>query len=214
MLGGGTVATARRAFVIVLQLIALASTGNAQDSSSRQGVWFNGAIGYGAAHLACDTCSHRSHFDGLDLLLGLGGTLNPHLRVGGVWEVWKGDLGPDSTSFATNLTASLYYYPSKRSGCFAEVAIGVSDYRMVKNPRDGFIVAGADKTYVAGTGLGGTVGFGYEFSLGSDLTLAPRLTETYGLRRGLHTPTGANVAWGWRQHVLALTVVFGLHGTQ
>ena len=178
----------------------------------------SGALGYGRAHLVCDTCSSNAHLDGLDGLLAVGGTPTPHLRVGVVLEIMQSGVGhyavgADTTAFLMNVTVSFDYYPGKRNGFFTEAAVGLSDYRVVKNPRDGLFIPNGDATPAAGTGLGASVGVGYQFPIGKDVSLAPRLTDAFGLPHNLHAPNGVTIARGWRQNMLAFTVVFGVHAS-
>jgi hypothetical protein len=203
--------------IVILLVVAAMRPARAQDSTRKGEVWLSVVFGFGTARLACDTCRPNSHLNGLDLLLGAGGTPNPHLRFGVVWQfMQKGAAnfagGADTTAFLMNLSVSCDFYPSRHGGFFSEVGFGLSDYRVVKNPGEWWFIPKGEATPVAGTGLGGSVGLGYQFSAKTGLTIAPRLTEAFGLSHDLHSPNGVTIARRWTQNVMAFGVEFGLHG--
>jgi len=180
---------------------------HAQDDGTRRGFWLSGDLGYGSAHVSCDTCLIGPHLDGLDVLLGVGGTPSPRVRLGGVLEVWQHPLGDGETFQAiTTITASLYYYPRIRSGLFLEGGIGHSDYRVVKGPlREGFLFENAQSP-VSGSGWGATVGLGYDIRVSQGFSIGPRVAATYGGVGTLRSPLEAPLASGWTQNVLSLGV--------
>ena len=170
---------------------------HAQDDSTRRGFWLSGDLGYGSAHVSCETCLIGPHLDGLDVLLGVGGTPSPRVRLGGVLEVWQHPLGDGETFQAiTTITASLYYYPRIRSGVFFEGGIGHSDYRVVKGPlREGFLFENAQSP-VGGSGWGATVGLGYDIRVSQGFSIGPRVAATLRWRR--HAPFSPRSAAGER----------------
>ena len=202
------VRTAARSIFLVFGLCVVAcnTPARAQEDEARRGLWVSADLGYGSARVSCDTCRRGAPLDGLDGLLGVGGTPSPHVRLGAVLEVWEHPLG-DSDTFAaiTTITAALYYYPRIGSGLFLEVGIGRSDYRVVKGLREGFLFENAH-TPVSGTGWGVTVGLGYDVRLSQWLSIGPRVAFAHGDVGTLHSPVQAPVATGWKQNVLSVSV--------
>jgi len=197
------ITSARKLLVVGLSLV-YGVPALAQDDGTRRGLWLSAELGYGSARLSCDTCT-VPHLDGLDVLLGVGGTPSPRVRLGGVLEVWQHPLGDGETFQAiTTITASLYYYPRIRSGVFFEGGIGHSDYRVVKGPlREGFLFENAQSP-VSGSGWGATVGLGYDIRVSQGFSIGPRVAATYGGVGTLRSPLEAPLASGWTQNVLSL----------
>jgi hypothetical protein len=82
----------------------------ATTSSTRQGFYFGGALGYGSAGINCDGCSSNRE-NGLAGYLRFGTTLNPHLRLGIESDGWaKTVQGVDEQ--IGFVTADAYLYPS------------------------------------------------------------------------------------------------------
>jgi hypothetical protein len=109
------------------------------------------------------------------------------------------------------VTASLHYYPRIQGGLFIEGELGLSDYRMLKGLQEGLLFESADTTYFSGIGVGGAIGLGWDVSIGRMFALSPRAVYLFGGPRALHSPNGARVATGWRQHVLEAGVEFVIH---
>jgi len=197
--------------VVGLLCFAWGVPAHAQYDGTRHGGWFIADFGYGSAHLSCDTCRRSPHLDGLDVLLGVGGMPWPRLRLGAVLEVWEHPVGDGETLKAiTTATATLYYYP-RISGLFLEGGMGLSDYRVVKGLHEGFLFENADATPVRGTGWGLTVGLGYDFRIGQEYSIGPRLAYAQGAVATLHSPVNKPVASGWTQSVLSAGITFGIH---
>ena len=196
--------TPARAILIVHVLsFTCGSPAHAQDDATRHGFWFGVGLGYGSASFACDTCISGSRFGGLNVSLALGGTPNPHLRLGVGLDAWGYRLGGDSLKENTTATASLWYYPRLRGGPFVEGGVGLSDYRVQKVKRVFLGNAFADSTYVAGTGGGVTFGVGWEVPQGEF-----RVAYAYGYVGALHAPGGTTVAKRWKQNLLLVQVEF------
>jgi len=195
-------------FLVVFGVLSLVRAGpaHAQDSGTGQGLWFRGGVGYGSAHVSCDSCRSGRHLDGYTVQLGIGGAKSPELHLGAVLEVWEHSLdGGETLSAMTMGTASLYYYPGYRRRFFLEGGVGLSDYRVVKGLHEGFLFENADATPVSGTGLGFTVGLGYDVRLGREFAIVPRVAYAHGDVGTLHSQRGAPVAKGWQQDVLSVS---------
>jgi len=190
-----------------LRLFAGSTPVYGQAGATRHGGWFTFDLAYGSAHLSCDTCRQRPHVDGFNVILGLGGTRSPQLRLGAVLDVWEHWFPDGETLRAiTTARASLYYYPRIQSGFFLDTGAGVSNYRVLKGLREGFLFENADVTYYSGTGLGFTVGLGYDARVSRSLSIRSRVAYAHADVGTLHSPPGAAVASGWTQNVLSLGV--------
>jgi len=137
---------------------------------------------------------------------GLGGTLNPHLRLGGEGFFWQHGLSADKAPIIVTGTVLLVYYPRLRGGPVLEGGVGLSNWALGKGTGDPFESISADTTYNSGTGWGYTLSIGWEVNPGDGGALVPRLTYAYGNQGTLHAPDGATVATGWKSNLLLLTV--------
>ena len=180
----------------------------AQDYGTDRGGWGAAAIGLGWAHFACDTCHRGPRLGDWDVLLGLGETRSPQLRVGVVLNVSDRLLSDGKTMWAiTTVSPWLRYYPWSGRTLFVEGGIGPSEYRLLKGLHEGFFFENADTTYASGWGLGGTLAAGWDIPIGhGGVALTPRVAYVYGTPRALHSPRGATVARGWTQNVVSVGV--------
>ena len=182
----------------------------AQDTTAAK-AWANAAIGYGSAHFSCDTCQATHHVDGWDVIVAVGAIPTRHLRLGIMLNIWDHTLS-DGERLRETTTASawLYYYPLARRTFFVEGGIGLSDYRFLKGLQKSIFFENADTTYAKGTGMGGTLGAGWDIYIGHSghFALSPRVAYVHGFPRTLHSPDGAIVARRWTQDEISADLVF------
>ena len=139
-------------------LTMLPQAASAQTSHAREGFWFNGGMGYGS--LGCDGCSGRE--GALSGGLAIGGTLSQKLLIGAGTNAWsKSENG--ATLTVGTLTALVRFYPSASGGLFLLGGLGLGS---VHAEISGF---GSDTE----TGVGALVGIGYDFRVGSNVSLTP-----------------------------------------
>jgi hypothetical protein len=185
----------------------------AQDTTAAK-AWANAAIGYGAAHFSCDTCEASRHVNGWDVIVAVGAIPTRHLRVGIMLNIWDHTLS-DGERLRETTTASawLYYYPLARRTFFFEGGIGLSDYRFLKGLQKSIFFENADTTYAKGTGIGGTLGAGWDIYIGRSghFALSPRIAYVHGFPRTLHSPSGAIVARRWTQDEISADLVFAVN---
>ena len=178
---------------------------DAQAAPSRHGGWLTLGLSYGSAHFSCDSCHTARHTDGTDVLLSLGGMLNPRWRVAANLEIWEHWFpGGDTLKETTTAGVSAYYYPCVRRGFFLEAGSGLTDYRMLRGLHEGILFESADWTFFKGLGWGATGAMGYDLRVGHHSVITPRLAYTHGAIGGLRTPFGTTAANRWRQNVLSL----------
>lgn len=91
--------------------------------------------------------------------LRMGGTVNPRVLFGGEALVWFNDGSRDDVS-RVNVTASALLYPSLKGGWFLKPGFGVASYD----------IGGFDRT-----GVGMTLGTGFDFRLGRNFYVTPNV---------------------------------------
>lgn len=147
--------------------------------NERHGFWLNFSVAAGAenfryanepgcngilgSYQRCDALYKPS------LSLALGGTVNPHLRLGGELNAWlyqhsDPDLG-NVTSYLAGALITGQFFPVRSLGLFAKGGVGLS--------RSGESFSYADG--VGETGFAYLVGAGYEVRLGRNIFLTPAL---------------------------------------
>jgi len=168
---------------------AVASPGWGQRPQRRDGFWIGFGVGYGWAHVACDGCLGVARTGGATGFLKLGGTLSPHVLLGGQVNVWAHDDGA-STEGIANVTASLYYYPDARRGLFLTGGLGFSDYSTDSRPA------------FEGSGWGATLGVGYDVRVGRNVSLTPIVHWVYGAVGDVNQGALGPGFTGWRQNVI------------
>lgn len=146
----------------LLPALALAllqpATASAQSKHVRSGFWFNGGLGIGSA--GCGDCTGRE--SGLSGGLAVGGTLSPKILLGGGTNGWTKEEGGVTLTVGT-LTALIRFYPSPDGGFFLLAGLGLSTVNVEVS---GF---GSDSE----TGSGVLLGLGYDFRVGTNVSLTP-----------------------------------------
>lgn len=129
----------------------------------RHGFWF--AAGVGAGGESNDFIA-GSGYSGLfyqpTFSLRLGGTISPHLRLGGEVLSWINDVGNAVESLSSALLVA-QLYPLEHAGLYLKAGIGLG--RNAVDFDDGF--------NIGDTGIAGLVGAGYELRLGRGIFLNP-----------------------------------------
>ena len=130
----------------------------AQHAQARNGFWFSGGLGFGS--LSCDNCDGRE--GGLSGGMTFGTTLSPKLLLAVGTSGWtKSESGASLTT--GTLDARLRFYPSETGGLFLTGGLGLGTMRASVS---GF---GSDTEM----GLGVLLGLGYDFRMGSNVSLSP-----------------------------------------
>ena len=141
-----------------IALLAGAAPLAAQNAQVRDGFWFSGGLGYGS--LGCDNCDGRE--GGLSGGLSFGTTLSPKLLLAVGTTGWSRSESGASLTTGT-LDARLRYYPSMSGGFFLTGGLGLGTMRASLS---GF----GSETEI---GLGAMLGLGYDFRIGSNVSLSP-----------------------------------------
>ena len=158
-----------RAFAVGVALLLLdVSVASAQKAQTRKGFWIGFGFGYGSFGFSCDGCS-SNRLGSVSGYLKMGGTINPHVLLGGETNGWtKSELGASIT--AANASFAVYYYPNPSGGGFLRGGLGISNSRS----DDG------EGTSVSETGTGATIGAGYDLRVGANSSITPVLNWVWG----------------------------------
>lgn len=130
--------------------------------AGRHGFWF--AIGVGAGGESNDVVGpgYSTLFYQPTISLRAGGTVSPHLRLGGEILSWFDEQGDAVASLSSALFIA-QFYPLTKAGFFLKAGAGIG--RNALDFDDGFDVGD--------TGFAGLLGAGYELRLGRRFYLNP-----------------------------------------
>jgi Outer membrane protein beta-barrel domain len=150
------------AMATVLLLLGT-SAASAQKPQTRKGFWIGFGFGWGS--YSCTDCDNTSSYTGY---IKLGGTVNPHLLLGGETTAWsKSESGETLT--AGNVTFNAYYYPNPAGGLFLNGGVGLSRVE----------ISGSGLS-AGETGPGFSLGAGYDLRVGTNISIVPNLQWVYG----------------------------------
>jgi hypothetical protein len=186
---------------VVVMLVALAGVARAvraQYPQRRDGFWIGFGLGYGSANVWCDNCQAGPRTVGVTGFLKFGGSPSQHLLIGAAINGWSHDhVG--ATETMANLSGSLYFYPTARSGLFFTGGLGLSAYHVNTVPA------------WDGTGWGLTLGAGYDIRVGRDVSLTPVVNYFSGALGDVTGPGTGVVGSRWRQDVIDVGVGVTFH---
>ena len=133
--------------------------------SGRRGLWLG--LGFGAGGESYDLAPSAGYSNVLyrpTVSFRMGGTVSPHLRLGGEVLSWINDVGPAVESLSSALFIA-QLYPFSRSGLYFKGGLGIG-----RNAVD------FDDGYNEGdTGFAALVGAGYELRVGRRFFLNPSI---------------------------------------
>lgn len=132
----------------------------AQNPQTREGFGISFGLGTGSAGAECDGCSSDRE-NGLSGYLRLGGYVRPHVFLAFESTGWTfSQDGIDETlGFYMGV---VQWYPNPDRGLFLKGGVGLSRYLAT----DGF-------DDVTGSGLGLSLGLGYDIRVGKNFSLTP-----------------------------------------
>lgn len=145
--------------LLIASLVLLpAGIGRAQaQPQTREGFWISFGLGVGS--LSCEDCENREN--GTSVTIRMGGTLSQRLLIGGEANMWTKTVN-DVTLTVGNIGPVLVFYPSPDGGFFLKGGLG-----MARIDLDLGSVAGEE------TGVGITLGLGYDARVGRRFALTP-----------------------------------------
>ena len=171
-----------------LCLLLLLGTGTL-SAQTREGFWIGFGLGWASISGGCDDVGSGTGFcdavgerqGAFAFNLMAGGTLSPHLRLGGeaynfvgTRDFAGGTASPDSTlTIGNNLALALYYYPMVQSGLFLKGGVGTAWYVEGEGGGEGSVDWSS-------FGLGFLLGAGYDLRIGRTTSLTPSFTFGWG----------------------------------
>ncbi len=142
-------------------------------SSERHGAWLSFGLGAGTDSYRYDTDPSYGHsLTKPSFFIAAGGTVNPHLRLGGEINAWVNEYTDDSGYGVTEtlvgglLTGQVY--PVKQLGLFLKGGAGIS--------RSAAYVSGGGYGGPGETGFAYLYGAGYEAKLGRNFFITPMVS--------------------------------------
>ncbi|PYO91504.1 MAG: hypothetical protein DMD62_15855 [Gemmatimonadetes bacterium] len=154
--------------IVSALLIAGASAASAQRPQTRKGFWIGFGFGYGS--YTCTDCGSLGSVSGY---LKMGGTVSPHLLLGGETNGWTKSEGGETLT-AGNASFAGYYYPQPAGGLFLRGGVGFST-----------ISGSSGGATASQTGAGATAGLGYDLRVGASTSVTPVFNFVWG-----HPDTG------------------------
>ena len=142
---------------------------------ARQGFGISFGLGGGSAALSCDGCPDDRE-SGMSGYLRIGGYLRPNLFLAGETNGWtKSEDGVDGQ--VGFLSAVAQWYPQPATGLYLKGGIGMANVTL-QDPVD----------EVSSTGLGLTMGAGYDFRVGRSFSLTPYVNylQSFGAQAELN----------------------------
>lgn len=170
---------------LILTLVVLAPGSVAAQND----FWLS--VGGGAAlnRVDCTTCEEINRYWGSSGFIRAGGTVSPHIKVGGELHFWQATI-EDTDAYVRGIQAIVNWYPSTSGGFFGQVGLGLSRIR------SSFDV-GEEVVRAAETGLNVSAGVGWDVPLskGKGMYLTPRIASVVVPVATIDTPAGplANV---------------------
>lgn len=157
--------------------------------SGRHGPWINFGIGAGSENYRFDSPSTYQPDDIVkpSFWIAVGGTVNPHLRLGGEINAWVNEYTDTLTleSVTESLVGGLItaqVFPVERLGLFVKGGLGIS--------RSGTSISGGYGT--GETGFAWLGGVGYEIKLARNFFLTPAVSVMHHRSSGQRgDPAGA-----------------------
>jgi hypothetical protein len=143
---------------------------------ARRGFWIGLGLGAGGESNDVGGSGYSDPFYQPTFSLRAGGTVNPHLRLGGEFLSWFDEQG-DATASLSSVLFVAQYYPLRSAGLYLKAGLGVGRNAIAFD--DGFDVGD--------TGFAGLLGAGFELRLGRRLYLNPVLDlvgQSYNGRAG------------------------------
>jgi hypothetical protein len=130
-----------------------------------QGFWAGVGLGTGLQQVACDICRGEGN-GGWAARVALGGTLSPHLLIGGELHGWT-DKTDDVRFTFYSVTPALYWYPSTRIPYYFLGGVGLVGFR-----------AADENENMSSSSMGLTVGLGYEMRVTSGYAISSFVSYT------------------------------------
>jgi len=190
-----------RALILIATLLACGSSPALAQSNKkandRHGIWFGFGLGTGTAGLDCTSCA-TDRFSGLSGYARVGGTLSRSILLGFESNGWiHSEAGTDESIGYGSFVA--LWYPGGTGALYLKVGLGGMRY----NADDG-------TDNLAATAPSASIGIGYEFRIGRNMSVVPYLntlaSSAVKLRiNGVSVPTSEDISINLFQAGLGIT---------
>ena len=185
---------------MVLTSVLAAVQASAQE---HDGGYFGFGGGFGTADASCDECQGNSdRQNSLALYFKGGGAVDPHVLVGGQFNLWAKDetgvFGAESRIKMYNLMGTVTFYP-QTEGFFVNLGAGVSFVGVDST------VSNTTLSTDLGKGFGFLLGTGYDIRVGQHLAVTPAVQYWYGAPGDLEF-AGGTFLHDWKQNVVDFTI--------
>ena len=154
-----------RVLALAAGLYALASSAAGAQERMRSGFWLDAGVGYGRMRVTCSNCTEVNTEHGGTVTLTFGRSLSRRAVLGLEGQIWSSwESGPHEQ--VRSLTVVVQWYPFLREHFFVRGGTGIVQGPVVQS------VSGAQPESVKGTGVGLTLGVGYDFPLDKHVAIA------------------------------------------
>jgi outer membrane protein W len=191
--------------MLVGMAVVLAGVLSSVPASAQEhgGVFFGGGAGLGMANADCDECGGDSDRENSGVLYLRGGVaLNPHVLLGGEFNLWgkkeTGVLGAENSIKMYNLTGTVTFYP-QTEGFFVNFGAGLAFVGLDST------VGNTNLSIDLGKGFGVLLGTGYDIRVGEHIAVTPAVQYWYGAPGDLKVGN-ATFLHDWRQNVVDFTI--------
>lgn len=167
------------------------------------GAFFGFGGGFGTADASCDECQGNSdRQNSLALYLKGGGAVNPHVLLGGQFNLWRKDetgvFGADNSIKMYNLMGTVTVYPQTQ-GFFVNLGAGLAFVGVDST------VSNTTLSTNLGKGFGFLLGAGYDIRVGDHLAVTPAIQYWNGAPGDLEF-AGGTILHDWKQNVVDFTI--------
>lgn len=146
----GVFALAFSASSMAAQAASQATAGAMNES--RKGFFVSGGLGYGSAGLDCDGCTSDRE-NGLSGYFRIGGTIDPHVRLGFESNGWVKSTNGVDTQIAF-WTGDIYIYPSVSNNFWLKGGVGLATAKASDDTQD-----------LKSNGVAVSAGVGYDWAV-------------------------------------------------
>ncbi len=156
-----------RTLMLAAALVLATGTLDAQSAArpnTRQGFWIGFGLGPGSTGEDCSSCSN-DRINGAAGYLRMGGTVSPHILLGGEADFWGTSYRGVDRTFGSG-SFILVWYPSRTGAFYLKFGIGGMTYTTDNGTNELEATAGT-----------GSFGLGYEFRVGRNFSVSPYLSS-------------------------------------
>jgi hypothetical protein len=192
----------RMTFVGLAMMLVWLTSSVPASAQDHVGGFFGFGAGFGTADASCDECRGGDRENGGVVYLKGGGAVNPHVLLGGEFNVWgkreTGILGADNKIRMYNLLGTLTFYP-QTEGFFVNFGAGMAFVGVDST------VSNTTISTDLGKGLGVLIGTGYDIRVGQHVAITPAVQYWYGSPGDLQF-AGNPILHDWKQNVVDFTI--------